>query len=381
MITHYEGEIPVLIDCLVVGAGLTGCTAARILAESGHKVLTVERLKHVAGHCHDYKDENGITVHSYGPHIFHTNNKQVWDFVNNFTEFHHYQHRVLSYVEGKLVPFPINRDTICQVFGIELSTYEVEEFLKKEVKKSRFNDPPKNFRDMIVSQVGERLYELFFKNYTIKQWGRDPEELAPDVAKRIPVRTSRDDRYFSDKYQGVPKHGYTRMVENILNHPNIILMLGVDYFEIRDLFRPKLTIYTGELDRFFDYVHGKLEYRSLRLELKTIDKEYYQPVAVVNYPNDYDWTRVTEYKHFLNEKSEKTTVCFEYPLPEGEPYYVVMTPDNLEKREKYMKEVEKLERTGDFLFVGRLAEYKYYNMDQVIEEVIKIVARNSIGKN
>lgn len=367
-----------LIDCLVVGAGLAGCTAARILAESGHKVLVVERLKHVAGHCHDYKDENGITIHSYGPHIFHTNNKQVWDFVNKFTEFHYYQHRVLSYVEGKLVPFPINRDTICQVFGTELAAYEVEEFLEREVKKSRFNNPPKNFRDVIVSQVGERLYELFFKNYTIKQWGRDPEELSPDVAKRIPVRVGRDDRYFSDKYQGIPKHGYTRMVENILNHPNIILMLGVDYFEMRDLFKPKLTVYTGELDRFFDYIHGKLEYKSLRLELKTINEEYYQPVAVVNYPNDYDWTRVAEYKYFLGEKSKRTTVCFEYPSPEGEPYYIVMTPDNLEKREKYMKEVKKMERTREFIFVGRLAEYKYYNMDQVIEEALKVVARNAV---
>lgn len=364
-----------VVDYLVVGAGLSGCTAARILAESGYKVLVVERLKHVAGHCYDYKDENGITVHSYGPHIFHTNNESVWNFVNRFTEFYYYQHRVLSYVEGKLVPFPINRDTICQIFGIKLATYEVKEFLEKEVKKSKFNDPPKNFRDAIVSQVGERLYELFFKNYTVKQWGRDPEELAPDLAKRIPLRINRDDRYFSDKYQGVPKHGYTKMVENMLNHPNIVLMIGVDYFEVRDLFKPIATVYTGELDRFFDYMYGRLEYRSLRLELKVLDKEYYQPVAVVNYPNDYDWTRITEYKHFLDEKSEKTTVCFEYPLSEGEPYYIVMTQDNMEKREKYMKEVEKLERTGEFIFVGRLAEYKYYNMDQVIEEAFKKVVR------
>jgi len=208
---------------------------------------------------------------------------------------------------------------------------------------------------------------MFFKNYTIKQWERDPEELSPEVAKRIPIRTNRDDRYFSDKYQGIPKHGYTKMVENMLNHENIAILTGVDYFEVRDLFKSELTVYTGELDRFFDYVYGKLEYRSLRLELKTYDKEYYQPVAVVNYPNDYDWTRITEYKHFLNEKSEKTTVCFEYPLASGEPYYIVMTQDNMEKREKYMKEVKKLEESGEYIFVGRLAEYKYYNMDQVIE--------------
>lgn len=263
-----------------------------------------------------------------------------------------------------------------QVFGIELATYEVEEFLEKEVKRSKYNNPPKNLRDVVVSQVGERLYELFFKNYTLKQWEKDPEELSPEVAKRIPIRTNRDDRYFSDKYQGIPRQGYTKMVENMLDHPNISLMLGVDYFEVRDLFKPKLTIYTGELDRFFEYMHGKLEYRSLRLELKVVDKEYYQPVAVVNYPNDYDWTRITEYKHFLSEKSDKTTVCFEYPIPKGEPYYIVMTQENLERREKYMKEVEKLEKTGEYIFVGRLAEYKYYNMDQVIEEAIKKISRS-----
>ena len=362
-----------MFDVVIVGAGLAGSTAARALAENGYKVLVVEKHKHIAGHCHDYKDENGITVHKYGPHIFHTTKKSVWDFVNNFSQFHYYQHKVLSYVEGKLVPFPINRDTLVEVFGINIPTYEVEEFLDKEVKKSKFNTPPRNFRDVVVSKVGERLYELFYKHYTIKQWGRDPEELAPEVAKRIPVRTNRDDRYFSDKYQGIPKFGYTKMVENILNHEKIALMLGVDYFQVKDMLRPKLTVYTGELDRFFDYVYGRLEYRSLRLELKTFEKEYYQPVAVVNYPNDYDWTRITEYKHFLNEKSTKTTICFEYPLSEGEPYYIVMTQDNLDKREKYMEEVEKLEKTGEYIFVGRLAEYKYYNMDEVIDSSLKKV--------
>jgi UDP-galactopyranose mutase len=354
-------------DILVVGAGLAGSTAARILAEKGKKVLVVEKHKHVAGHCHDYKNEYGITVHTYGPHIFHTNNKKVWDFVHRFTEFHYYQHKVLSYAEGKLFPFPINRDTIKEIFGIEIGTHEVKEFLENEVKKSKFNNPPKNFRDAVVSQVGERLYEMFFKNYTIKQWERDPEELSAEIAKRIPVRENRDDRYFSDKYQGIPKYGYTKMVENMLDHENISLLLGADYFEIKDIIKPELTIYTGELDRFFEYKYGKLEYRSLELELKTFDKENYQPVATVNYPNDYDWTRITEFKHFLNEKSNKTTVCFEYPKSEGEPYYIVMTEDNMKKREQYMKEVEELEKTGKYLFIGRLAEYKYYNMDQVIE--------------
>ena len=357
-------------DILIVGAGLAGSTAARVLAEKGRKVLIVEQHKHIAGHCYDYKNQEGITVHKYGPHIFHTNNKKVWDFVNRFTEFNYYQHRVLSYADGNYVPFPINRDTVKEVFGIEIPTFEINEFLKKEVEKSKFNDPPKNFRDVVVSQVGEKLYETFFKNYTWKQWERDPQELAPEVAKRIPIRENRDKRYFSDKYQGIPKNGYAQMVENMLDHENISILLGMNYFEIKDQIKADITIYTGELDRFFNYKYGKLEYRSLELRLKTFDQEYYQPVATVNYPNDYDWTRITEFKHFLNEKSNKTTVCFEYPKAEGEPYYIVMTNENIKKREQYMEEVKKLEDQGNFLFLGRLAEYKYYNMDQVIEEAL-----------
>ena len=356
---------------LVVGAGLAGATTARVLAESGFRVIVVERRRHVGGNCYDRIDENGITIHLYGPHIFHTNIGEVWNFVNRFAEFRYYQHRVLSFVEGRFVPFPINRDTICEVFGVNIGTEEVETFLKDEVRRSKFNDPPKNFRDVVVSQVGERLYELFFKNYTLKQWNRDPEELAPDVAKRIPVRYGRDDRYFSDRYQGIPARGYTHMVENMLDHPGISVVTNMDYFELRDHVKPRLTVYTGELDRFFDYAHGKLEYRSLKLLFRTYDVEYYQPAAVVNYPNDYDWTRITEFKHMTGEKSPRTTVLFEYPCSEGEPFYVVLTHDNMERRRKYMEEVEKLERTGEYIFVGRLAEYLYYNMDQVVEASIR----------
>jgi UDP-galactopyranose mutase len=234
--------------------------------------------------------------------------------------------------------------------------------------------PPKNFKDVVVSQVGEKLYETFFKNYTLKQWEKDPEELAPEVAKRIPVRENRDKRYFSDRYQGIPKNGYTKMVENMLDHKNISILLGGDYFEIKDQINANITIYTGELDRFFNYKYGKLEYRSLELELKTFDKEYYQPVATVNYPNDYDWTGITEFKHFLDEKSDKTTVCFEYPKVEGESYYMVMPKENMEKGEQYMAKAKELEKSGKYLFIGRLAEYKYYNMDQVIEETIKRIS-------
>ncbi len=354
-------------DAIVVGAGLAGATAARILAEREKKVLVIEQRNHVGGNCHDYKNEYGITVHSYGPHIFRTGNKNVWDFLNRFTKFNYYQHRVISYVDGRFVPFPINRDTICQLFGIDIPSEEVENFLKKEVERSKFEFPPKNLEDFLISQIGERLYEAFFKNYTMKQWNRPPKELLPETVARIQIRSNRDDRYFTDRYQGIPIYGYTKMVENMLDHDNISIMLNVDYSDLRDAIDAELTVYTGQLDRFFGYKYGKLEYRSLNFELATYDLEYYQPVATVNYPNDYDWTRITEYKHFLGERSSKTTVCFEYPRTEGEPYYIVLTNENMEKRNKYMEEVKELEKTGKYIFVGRLGEGKYYSMDQVVE--------------
>ena len=359
-------------DVLVIGAGLAGSTSARILAEKGYKVLVVERLNHIAGHCFDYKNEYNITIHKYGPHIFHTNDKDVWDFVNKFINFYPYQHKVLSYVEGNLVPFPINRLTLEKIFSVQLSTNDVKQFLLNEVKKSKFNTPPQNFKDAVVSQVGERLYELFFKNYTKKQWELEPEELDASIARRIPVRDNNDTRYFSDKYQGIPVSGYTKMVENMLNHKNIKLLLQTDYFEIKDQIKADMIIYTGELDRFFNFKYGKLQYRSLRLDFKTYDKKYFQKVAVVNYPNDYDWTRITEFKHFLNEESQKTTVCFEYPEKDGEPYYVVLNKENNGRRDKYFKEIEKIKKQKNIYFIGRLAEYKYYNMDQVIKNVLML---------
>ncbi len=353
-------------DIVVVGAGLAGATAARVAAEKSKKVLVVEQHRHIAGHCHDAKNEAGITIHTCGPHIFHTNNKEVWDFVGRFSDFNYYQHRVLSYAEGRFIPFPIHTDTINEIFGIHISASEVPNFLAEQVRSSSFENPPKTFRDAIVSQVGEKLYSMFFENYTRKQWARDPSLLSAEVAARIPVRANRDGRYFSDTYQGIPSRGYTAMVQAMLEHPNISVMLGADWFALKSELEAPVTVFTGELDQFFDFKYGKLEYRSLDLVLKTFDKERYQPASVVNYPNDYDWTRITEYKYFLDENSPHTTVCFEYPKAEGEPYYIVMTKENMERREKYMTDVATLEKTGRWLFIGRLAEYKYYNMDQVI---------------
>ena len=358
-------------EIIVVGAGFSGAVCARLLAETGRNVLVIERLQHIGGHCYDFKNEYGITVHKYGPHIFHTSEKEAWDFLNRFSPFHPYQHRVLSYAQGKFYPFPINVDTVNQVFGTHLDVTEVDDFLEKEIEKYNFDPSVENFETAVISQVGKHLYELFFKNYTAKQWERNPKDLSAGLAKRIPVRKNRDDRYFSDQYQGIPERGYTHLIQNILDHPNISVLTNTDYFSIQDLFSPKLTVYTGELDRYFNHRYGELEYRSLKLEFIHFEKDKYQPVATVNYPNDYDWTRVTEFKHFLDESSNKTTVCFEYPMATGEPYYVVMNTENTRKREQYMTAVEKLEETGEFLFVGRLAEYQYYNMDQVVLRAIK----------
>lgn len=359
---------------VVAGAGLAGATAARLLAEKGIRTLVVEKLRHVAGHCHDHRNEAGITIHTHGPHIFHTTDKAVWEFVQRFSNFRNYQHRVLSYAEGQYFPFPINADTINQAFGLTLPVHEAAAFLAEQAAKAAVPQPPRNFRDAIVAQVGERLYSLFFEHYTRKQWGRDPSLLSPDLASRIPIRANRDDRYFADPYQGIPEHGYTAMVEAMLDHPLISVVLGADWFELKEDLDPDLTVYTGPLDRMFDFRHGRLEYRSLDLVFRTLDMERYQPAAVVNYPNDYDWTRITEFKYFLDEKSPRTTICIEYPKPEGEPYYIVPDQKNTERRARYMEEVARLEATGRWLFIGRLAEYRYYNMDQVISAAMKKLA-------
>jgi len=355
---------------LVTGSGLSGVTAARILAEKGYKVLVVEKMKQLGGQIYDYKNEAGITVHRYGPHIFHTNLKHIWEFVNRFSSFSDYQHKVLSYVDGDFLPFPINRDTINQLFGLNLSNNEVPAFLKEEVQKSTYNKTNPSFRDAVVSQVGERLYGLFFEKYTIKQWNCDPETLSAEIAGRIPVRSNGDSRYFTDKYQGMPVGGYSAMIEKMLSHENIHILLGCDYFEVKDCFNPELTVYTGKLDEFFDYKYGRLDYRSVEIDFKTFDKADFQPAPVVNYPNDYDYTRITEFKKMTGDQSSKTTVCFEYPSEKGLPFYPVINAANLAVKAKYQEETALLEASNQFIFVGRLAEYRYYNMDAAIDSAL-----------
>ncbi|MDR1459624.1 MAG: UDP-galactopyranose mutase [Bacteroidales bacterium] len=362
-------------DIVIAGCGLSGATSARLLAEQGYKVLVIEQKKHVGGQIYDYKNEHGISVHQYGPHIFHTKLKPVWDFVNRFSEFSNFQHRVLSFVDGNFIPFPINRQTLNQLFGENLTTEDVPVFLQKEVQRSEYNPALISFRDAVVSQVGERLYALFFEKYTEKQWNCDPNSLSSELAGRIPVRNNNDCRYFSDKYQGIPVNGYTEMINKMLEHGNIHVLLGCDYENIKSQLSAKLLIYTGELDRFFNYRFGKLSYRSVKIAFKTYEQELFQPAPVVNYPNDYDYTRITEFKQMTREKSTKTTVCYEYPSDDGLPFYTVPNKENQHLREQYMQEVQQLEMTGKYLFIGRLAEYKYYNMDVAIESAIKRVAQ------
>ena len=360
---------------LVIGAGLAGAAAARILAERGHHIDVLEQRTEVGGNCADEKmADSGLTVHRYGPHIFHTNNRDVWLFCNRFSPFRFYQHRVMSYVDGQMVPFPINRDTLCRLYGENLSIREIGDFLDKEVARSSFNNPPQNFRDVVVGQVGELLYEKFFHNYTLKQWDTDPRELSVEIAGRIPVRKNRDNRYFTDRYQGLPELGYSGMIKNMLDHPAIRVQLSTDYFADRvawDNAGYDLIVYTGQLDAFFNFNYGNLAYRSVYFEFRTLPVTKYQPAAVVNYPNDYDFTRIVEYKQMTGETGESTIICCEYPVSEGIPCYVVLTPENLGKRQAYLDNVQELEASGHHLFVGRLAEYRYYNMDQVIGSVME----------
>lgn len=355
---------------VVVGAGLAGATVAeRIASQLDEKVLVIEKKKHVAGLCYDFWDDAGILVHRYGPHIFHTRLKEVWDYLSNFTEWHLYQHRVLSYVDGRLVPIPINLDTVNEVFGTSLSVEELPVFF------DRIREPRAEIRssaDVVLSQVGRYLYEKMFEKYTAKQWGVTPDKLDPEVTARVPVRFNRDPRYFDDPHQGLPKHGYTRMVERMLAHPNITLMLGVDYKQvIADIKFDKL-VYTGPIDYYFDYKFGRLPYRSVEMRFETHDLEYYQPVAVVNYPNDYDFTRVTEFKHMTGQRAPKTTILKEYPreaTAEDEPYYPVFEPRTNNVAERYREEAAS--QTNVF-FVGRLAEYRYYNMDVAVKRALMV---------
>jgi UDP-galactopyranose mutase len=357
-------------SAIIVGAGLAGATLAeRIATQLNKRVLLVEQRNHIAGNTYDYYNEEGILVQKYGPHIFHTKSKRVWDYLGAFTEWNDYVHRVLAHVKGKEVSLPINIETVESLYGRPFTPEDFERFLtERRVKLAEI----KNSRDVVVSQVGEELYDLFFKNYTKKQWGIYPEELDAQVAGRLPVRMDRDTRYFTDAHQGIPAQGFTRMVEHMLNHQNIHVLLNTDFKEIITSLQYDTLIFTGPIDSFFDFRHGKLPYRSLDFIFETLDFEHFQKVGVVNYPNDHEYTRITEFKHFYFQRHHKTTICYEYPRAEGDPYYPIPKRECQDIYAKYRKDAERLKKV---FFVGRLAEYQYLNMDQVVERSLNLFER------
>ena len=357
-------------DYLIVGAGFAGSVLAeRLAAGSDRRVLVIDRRAHVGGNAFDRYDAAGILIHQYGPHIFHTNSGEVFNYLSRFTRWRPYEHRVLASVRGMLLPIPINLDTVNRLYGLDLDSDSLEAFFAERAERAA---PCRTSEDAVVSRVGRELYELFFRNYTRKQWGLDPSELDASVTARIPVRTNRDDRYFQDAYQAMPLDGYTKMFERMLSHPNITVSLKTAYQDVVGERLAKETIYTGPIDEFFQYRYGKLPYRSLRFEHRTVDTPEFQPVAVVNYPNDHAYTRITEYKHFTGQGGEKTSITLEYARDEGEPYYPIPRPENAALYAKYKAAADAVPRVH---FVGRLATYKYYNMDQVVAQALTTYAK------
>lgn len=356
-----------MFDYLIVGAGFAGSVLAeRLATRSNKKVLIIDKRSHIAGNAFDHYNEDGVLVHKYGPHIFHTNSKDVFDYLSQFTDWRSYEHRVLASVDGQLVPMPINLDTINKLYGLSLTSFQLEEFFESVAEQVPVI---KTSEDVVVSKVGRELYEKFFKNYTRKQWGMDPSELDKSVTSRVPTRTNRDDRYFTDTYQAMPLHGYTKMFESMLSHPNIKIMLNTDYKDIINLIPFKEMIFTGPVDEYFDYKFGKLPYRSLEFKHETLNTETFLPTAVVNYPNEQPYTRITEFKYLTGQKHPKTSVVYEYPQAEGDPYYPVPRPENAELYNQYKKLAD---QTPNVHFVGRLATYKYYNMDQVVAQALTL---------
>ncbi|WP_375399022.1 UDP-galactopyranose mutase [uncultured Sphingomonas sp.] len=359
-------------DIMVVGAGFAGAVMAeRLAAGSGKKVLVVDRRPHVAGNAFDRLDAAGILFHQYGPHIFHTNSHDIVDYLSRFTEWRPYEHRVLAQVDGKLVPMPINRTTLNMVYGLDLDTDEdAEVFLAGRAEPV---DVVRTSADVVISKVGRDLYEKFFEGYTRKQWGMDPSELDKSVTSRVPTRTSTDDRYFTDSFQAMPLEGYTKMFERMLDHPNIDVLLGVDYSDAGETYSHDHLVFTGPIDEYFGYCYGKLPYRSLQFRHETHDVEWFQQVGVVNFPDPaVPCTRVSEYKHFTGQRSPRTSITYEIPSADGDPYYPIPREEN----QALFKRYEALAvAQPDVTFVGRLATYRYYNMDQVVGQALAAYRR------
>jgi UDP-galactopyranose mutase len=354
-------------DYLIVGAGLAGCVLAERLANGLQKrVLLVERRSHIGGNAYDFRDDHGLFVQRYGPHIFHTSNKTAWDYLSQFTSWNGYVHRVLANLGSRQVYLPINLDTMERLCERTFTPEELREYFEqRRVRLARIE----NARDMVVSQVGTELYELLFENYTKKQWGLCPEQLDPQVTGRLPVRFDRDTRYFTDAWQGLPAEGYTRMLERMLDSPNVEVRLETDYRDVAGSVAFTRLIFTGAIDEFFDCKYGRLPYRSLSSRFETLPIERFQNAGVVNYPNHQEYTRITEFKQLYLQQHPQTTICYEYGSEEGPACYPVPTPANHALYARYKAEADRLEDTR---FIGRLAQYQYLNMDQVVERALSL---------
>ncbi len=367
-------------DYLIVGAGFAGSVLAeRLASQHQARVLLIDRREHIGGNAYDELDEAGILYHKYGPHIFHTNSDQVVDYLSQFTEWRPYEHRVLAEVRGQQVPIPINRTTLNKLFDRDLKTDDdAAEYLASRAEPV---DEITTSEDVVINAVGRELYELFFRGYTRKQWGLDPSELDKQVTSRIPTRTNTDDRYFGDAFQAMPKDGYTAMFERMTDNPLIDKMLGTDFRDVRNQVEADHIIYTGPIDEYFDFRFGKLPYRSLKFDHKTLDQEQFQPVAVVNYPSeDVPYTRISEYKHLTGQEHGRTSITYEYPAAEGDPYYPIPRPENQELFKRYEALAD---ATPGVTFVGRLATYRYYNMDQIVGQALatfrRMEAKRGVG--
>jgi len=361
-----------MFDYLIVGAGFSGSVLAERLASAGGKrVVLCDRRPHIGGNAYDHYDEAGILVHRYGPHIFHTNSDRVVRYLSRFTEWRPYEHRVKASVEGQLLPIPINLDTVNRLYGLDLTSQQLKSFFAERaepVERARTSE------DVVVGTVGRDLYEKFFRGYTVKQWGLDPSELDASVTARVPTRTDRDDRYFSDTFQAMPLHGYTYMFERMLNHPNIKLLLNADYREVKDFVPFRKLIFTGPIDEYFEYCYGKLPYRSLKFHFESFETAAHQEAPVINYPGPEPYTRATEFKYLTGQESPRTTVVYEYPQADGDPYYPVPRPENAARYKQYKRLADE---TPEVEFCGRLATYKYYNMDQVVAQALVLYDRLS----
>lgn len=356
-----------MYDFVIVGAGFSGSVLAeRLASDAGLKVLVVDKRNHIGGNAYDYYNEDGLLIHRYGPHIFHTNSPNVYNYLSGFTKWRPYEHKVLSCVKGQLLPMPINLDTVNKLYNLNMTSEELVQYFA-EVAEPKINISTSE--DVIVSQIGRDLFEKFYLGYTKKQWDLYPSELSAAVTSRIPIRTDREDRYFTDKFQVMPLHGFTRMFENMLSHRNIHLLLKTDFRDLKGQIPYKKLIFTGPIDEYFNYCYGKLPYRSLRFKYETLNREWFQEAAVINFPNDHLHTRITEYKYLTGQEHKKTTITYEFPCWDGDPFYPVPKPENQELYRKYELLAKEY---PDLYFAGRLGTYRYYNMDQVVAQALTL---------